>query len=283
MRARYAKIWLFAAVFFAASLCGLKDARAAFPLLTGSDMWNVTISGFTLGSGNIQFFDDVTLGKVVAGYIIIKAKPVKKNAPAQFDVGFFFLIGQWTIDASGTVTGFLSGGSAAVPLDISFTAKGTDFTSISMTGTSTNGPIHMKGIPVSKVFVPDLSGSWHATVVKDGTDFVELFDLTPSADICLDITGPGSCDLTLGAFNLYDMINAAGPGYVIIGNVLGSSGGQIGVVVEELSVNKDDGSVADSGPVRSVTGKLNAKKLPFSAGMSGADDNHSSVKMNMSE
>jgi hypothetical protein len=235
-------------------------------------MWNVTISGFTVGSGNIQFFDDITLGKVVAGYVVIKAKAVQnKNAPDTFNLGFFGLLGEWTIDSSGIVSGFLNGGTQAIPLDISFTAKGKDLVSISMNGTSTNGVIHMKGVPVSTLFTSDLTGSWHATTSKDGVDFIELFDLAAAADICLDITGPGSCDLTLGAFNLYDL-NGAGPGYTLAGSVLASSGSQIGVVVVEV----------ESSVGRSVTGKL-AKKLPLKASMSGGDDNQAVVKMSMSQ
>src|ERR1051326_4815168 len=255
MRARYLRLWLVAAVFFVSTLCGLKDARAAFPLLSGSDMWNVTISGFTVGSGNIQFFDDPTFGKVVAGYIIIKAKAVQnKNAPDVFNLGFFGLFGEWAIDSSGVVSGFLSGGSAAVPLDISFTAKGKGFASISMNGTTT----------------------------KNGVASVELFDLTPAADICVDITAPGSCDLTLGAFNLYDL-DGAGPGYTLAGSVLVSSGGQFGVVVEEFLIDKDTGIPDTTGIGRSVTGKLSAKKIPFKASMSGGDDNQAVVKMSMSQ
>jgi len=283
MRARYVRLWIIAAVFFVSTLCGLKDARAAFPLLSGSDMWNVTISGFTVGSGNIQFFDDPTFGKVVAGYIIIKAKAVQnKNAPDVFNLGFFGLLGEWAIDSSGVVTGFLSGGSAAVPLDISFTGKGKDFASISMNGTSTNGAIHMKGVPVSTLLTSDLTGSWHATTTKNGVVSVELFDLTPAADICVDITAPGSCDLTLGAFNLYDL-DGAGPGYLLLGSVLVSSGGQIGVVVGEFLIDKDTGIPDTTGIGRSVTGKLSAKSIPFKAGMSGGDDNQAVVKMNMSQ
>jgi hypothetical protein len=272
MGARYVKLWLFAAVFFTATLCGLKDARAAFPLLTGNDMWNVTITGFTVGSGNIQFIDDLTLGKVVAGYIFIKEKAVQnKNAPDPFHVGSFLLLGEWTIDASGTVTGFMSGGSQAVPLDISFTAKGKDLTSITMTGADTNGPIHMKGVPVSAVLTPDLTGSWHATTLKDGKPFVELFDLIPSQDFCIDVIT--TCDLTVPAINLYDLQNGAGPGYLLEGNVLVSSRGQIALVAQESA----------SSVIRSVTGKLSAKNTPFKASMSGSDDNQVAVKTSMSQ
>lgn len=283
MKARYIKLWIVAAVFFVSTLCGLKDARAAFPLLSGSDMWNVTISGFTVGSGNIQFFDDPTFGKVVAGYIIIKEKAVQnKNAPDVFNIGFFGLFGEWTIDSSGVVSGFLSGGSAAVPLDISFTGKGKEFTSISLNGTSTNGAIHMKGVPVSTLLTPDLTGSWQATTTKNGVLAIELFDLTPADDICIDITAPLSCDLTIGAFNLYDL-DGAGPGYILGGFVLVSSGGQIGAVVVEFLIDKDTG-IPDltTGVGRSVTGKV-AKKAPLKASMSGSDDNQAAVKMNMSQ
>ncbi len=277
MRTRYVKLWIVAAVFFVSTLCGLKDARAAFPLLSGSDMWNVTISGFTVGSGNIQFFDDPTFGKVVAGYIIIKAKAVQnKNAPDVFDVGFFALFGEWTIDSSGVVSGFLSCGCEDVPLDISFAGKGKDFTSISLNGNSTNGAIHMKGVPVSTLLTPDLTGSWQATTTKNGALFIELFDLAPAADICVEIVTPclpdgSGGDLTIPAFNLY-VLDGAGPGYNLLGSVLVSSGGQIGLVAGESA----------SSVVRSVTGKL-AKKAPFKAGMSGGDDNQAVVKMNMSQ
>ena len=287
MRARYVKLWIVAAVFFVSTLCGLKDARAAFPLLSGSDMWNVTISGFTVGSGNIQFFDDPTFGKVVAGYIVIKAKAVQnKNAPDVFNLGFFGLFGEWSIDSSGVVSGFLSGGSQQVPLDISFTGKGKDFVSISLNGTSTNGAIHMKGVPVSTLLTMDITGSWHATTLKNGTAFVELFDLTPSADLCVEIVTPcliggGGGDLTVPAFNLYDL-DGAGPGYVLLGSVLVSSGGQIGAVVVEFLIDKDTGIPDTTGVGRSVTGKL-AKKAPLKASMSGGDDNQAVVKMNMSQ
>jgi hypothetical protein len=272
MGARYIKLWLLAAVFFAAIFCGLKDARAQFPL-TPNDMWNVTISGFTVGSGNIQFTIDGNLGNIVTGYIFIKEKAVQnKNAPDPFHVGSFLLLGEWTIDASGTVTGFMSGGSQAVPLDISFTAKGTDLTSITLTGVDTNGPIHMKGILVSDVGAPDLTGSWHATTLKDGKAFVEFFDLAPAPDFCIDVVT--TCDLVVPAMNLYDMqLGAAGPGYNLAGSVLASSRGQIALVAQESA----------SSVIRSVTGKLNAKKTPFKASMSGSDDNQAAVKMSMSQ
>ncbi|HKA34121.1 MAG TPA: hypothetical protein VKH64_12955 [Candidatus Binatia bacterium] len=283
MKARCVKLWIVAAVLFVSTLCGLKDARADFPLLSPLDMWNVTISGFTVGMGNIQFFDDPTFGKVVAGYIIIKEKAVQnKNGPGVFDLGFFGLFGEWTIDSAGVVSGFLSGGSQAVPLDISFTGKGKDFASISLNGTSTNGAIHMKGVPVSTLFAPpDLTGSWHATTLKNGVASVELFDLTPAADICIDITAPLSCDLTIAAFNLYDL-DGTGPGYILLGSVLVSSGSQIGVVVGEFLIDKDTGIPDTTATGRSVTGKL-GKKIPLKAGMSGSDDNQAAVKMSMSQ
>jgi hypothetical protein len=271
MRARYLKLWLVAAVFFASTLCGIKDVRAQFPLTPG-DMWNVTISGFTVGSGNIQFTIDQNLGNIVTGYIFIKEKAVQnKNAPDTFNVGSFLLLGEWTIDASGTVTGFMSGGTQAVPLDISFTAKGTDLISITLTGTDTNGPIHMKGILVSAVGAPNLTGSWHATTLKNGKAFVEFFDLAPAPDYCIDVVTP--CDVTVPAMNLYDMqLGAAGPGYNLAGSVLASSRGQIALVAQESA----------SSVIRSVTGKL-AKKLPLKASMSGGDDNQAVVKMSMSQ
>src|SRR5690349_1716840 len=103
MKARSVKLWLFTAMFFAVTLAWPKDGRAQFPLLSSNaDMWNVTISGFTTGVGNIQFLDDITYGKIVAGYIFIKAKAVQnKNAPSQFHVGSFLLVGTWTVSASG--------------------------------------------------------------------------------------------------------------------------------------------------------------------------------------
>ncbi|HZR95440.1 MAG TPA: hypothetical protein VFA56_07075 [Gaiellaceae bacterium] len=266
-------------MFFAATLCGLKDSRADFPVLTPLDVWNVAISGFTVGTGNIQFSDDFT----VAGYIIIKPKAINNvNAPEVFHMGFFALRGVWTIDASGTVTGLLSGGNEEVPLDISFTAKGKDFLSISITGTSTNGPIHMKGAPA--VQLTPLTGSWRSTTIKDRVRSFELFDLSPAADVCVHFADPNdidSCDQTVPATNLY-LFAGEGPGYVLPGHVLLSSGGQIGIVVVELLVNKDDGTPAEDGNGRVVIGKLSAKKT-LKASTSGTDENGAKVGMDITQ
>jgi hypothetical protein len=68
-------------------------------------------------------------------------------------------------------------------------------------------------------------------------------------------------------------LGAAGPGYDLAGSVLVSSGGQIALVAEEST----------SSVIRSVTGKLNAKKTPFKGSMTGSDDTQAAVKMTISQ
>jgi hypothetical protein len=287
---RQLKVFVAAVVFLIAVLSGVKNAQAAFPDLGQNVMWNVTISGFTLGFGNLQFLDTVSYGKVVAGYIMIKAKPMK-NGPSEFHLGSFLLVGTWNIDSVGNISGFMSGGSEEVPLDISFTGKGKDGISISLTGTSTNGPMHFKGTPTSNFTTPDLTGSWTSQVNKNGVTSIELFDLTPAPDPCIiyiDVDPDPNvtdlvCDVSIPSINFYSL-NGAGPGYVFIEDrILVSSGNQIGLVVQELLVNKDSGDIAEDGIVRTITGKVNAKKSPFKASMSGSDDNETIIHFAMTQ
>lgn len=284
VKSRILGAWIFLAAFCSFGAV----AQAIFPVLPGDGMWNVTITNSsTEGSGYIKFYDDPTYGKIVAGYLIIKAQPFIKpaNAPAQFSLGFFLVEGFWNFIGDGSVTGFFSGGSEDIPFDVSFTATGVDIAKISIKGTSTNGALNLKGVPSTAPAVPttDLTGLWSGEILKRGVEFIELFALSPHAPFCLrTIANPASppptlCDLELPSVNLYSLAGA-GAGYEVSGAVLLSTKYQIGLVLEELAVNKDTGETAEEGVVRSVTGKLKAKILSLLKGtMKGTDDDSPSA------
>ena len=263
--------------------------RAAFPVET----WNVNISGRTTGVGYLTFVDDLVWGKVVHGYVVIKPMPFLKaaNGPEEFHLGYFEVDGLWTFDGQGKVTGFFSGGSEEVPLDVSFTATGSlsplpGVGKISINATGSDGVMKLKGVPSSSPSVPttDLSGDWSAQVVKNGEKVTELFSLSLHGDQCARfvVLDPGppvvlGCALVIPAPNLFDLDGTqpfgGGPGYDLAGRVVLSSGKKIGVALEELHIDKDTGEIDQPGDGigRGVVGTFNTTL--FKATMKGTDDN----------
>lgn len=253
------------------------------------DTWGVRISATTTGLGYITFLGDGTL----AGYFIVKPAPNVKpaNLPPIVKYGFTFIEGAWALDSSDNVIGFFSGESEDAPIDMSFSAtvkvtKKT--TSISIKATSNNGSMQIKGNSITITVVPGLDGptSWTAEVLKNGRKFVEFFQLSPYVR-CLDDTendpdpgpdlDPDTCQAPEAepVKNLY-ALEGAGAGYVTRGEVLVGLGGQIGLAVEELKIDKDTGIPAEPGEgiVRSVFGKLKLGKIPMlgQASMNGVDE-----------
>jgi hypothetical protein len=278
------RTWFLTAFISAvAIILAAADSHADFPV----DTWNVTVSGRTTGVGYLTFFDDPTWGKIVHGYIVIQPAFLNPaNNPPEFHVGFFEVEGNWTFDASGKVTGFFSGGSQDVPLDVSFTATGLDSKKISIKGTGTDGVMNFKGVPSDSPTVPttDLTGDWSAQVTKNGEKVTELFTIQPpSFQMCVyrDIDpDPGivdiECVIPVPMPNLFELFGihpfAGGPGYDLIGFVVLSAGKKIGVGMEELHIDKDTGKVDQlgDGVGRGVIGKINT--TTFRATMKGTDD-----------
>ena len=267
---------------------GVSHAAPAFPEGT----WDFTITGKKVeGMAYLTFLDDPTWGRIVHGYILIKPVPFLKaaNGPAEIHLGFFEVEGSWTI-ANGVVTGFFSGGSETVPLDNSFTATGSSL-KMSMNANGTNDLMKLKGIPINSPAVPttDLTGDWSAQVTKNGQKATELFTLAPHADPILGtsdfcifrdvdpdpLVEDFECVLSVPAPNLFDVVGAhpdgGGPGYDLLGSVALSSGNKIGVVLEELHIDKDSGDVEQpgNGTVRGVIGNFSTKT--FKATMKGTD------------
>jgi hypothetical protein len=253
------------------------------------DTWGVNISATTTGLGYITFLGNGTL----AGCFIVKptlnVKPA--NLPPIVKYGFTFIKGAWALDSSDNVIGFFSGGSETAPIDMSFSAtvkvtKKT--TSISIRATGNNGPMQIKGNPVTLTVVPGLDGptSWTAEVLKNDRKFVEFFQLSPYVR-CLDDTendpdpgpdlDPDTCQAPEAepVKNLY-ALEGVGAGYVTRGEVLVGLGGKIGLVVEELRIDKDTGIAAEPGEgiFRSVFGELKLGKIPMlgKASMNGVDE-----------
>jgi hypothetical protein len=183
------------------------------------------------------------------------------------------------VDAKGHLTGILSGGSNDIPLDMSFSGVVKLSTSllkpstITFTATGTDGIWHFRGTPAADL--PPIADSWSAFVRKDGVNFNEFFDLI-AFDICIDDPAPvdiNNCGSFLSG-HLY-AVDGSGPGYATSGWFLVNSGGRIGIAVEELIIDKDTGIPAESGNLRSVTGKIS----PTSFTVSGHDQEHLIIRM----
>jgi hypothetical protein len=285
-----AKTWILSACIFYATFGWLGAVAQAQPIV---DVWNVNISGIVIGTGYLYF--DVGNPNTVKGYIIIKPnrKTNPLNQPAVFDFGFFGVTGQWFNGPKNTVGGFFSGGSAEIPFDVtSFSASvKTSSTSkkLTMKATTTDGPMKVSGTPAIPLVLPDLTGTWTATVLKDGVKFNEIFDLAlaPSVCVLVDFTDPTNpeCFDSVPAFNTYTMAGN-GPSYELgkpannePGMVVLSARNQIGLVVEEFEIDKNTQKPADSGIIRSVVGTFNPSQNK--ASMTGEDDSHLNVQIIM--
>jgi len=250
-------------------------AHAVFP----ENTWDVHISGATVvGIGMVDFAADGT----VSGYIVIRPKAPKnitlKNPPDVINFGFFSVLGSWDYEHPGRVTGFISGGTQEVPLDISFIGTGNANT-ITMRSTSNDGPMTFVGKPAFQIDDAEIIGDWTAQVVKDKIRFSELFTLTPFV-VCLDDPAPADpndCqNFSLPFLNLYSL-TGAGAGYELRGLVLLSRGKRIAIQITELEINKDTGDVATEGNIRAATGVLTANRTRSE--MFAGDEVHKSVGM----
>jgi hypothetical protein len=112
-------------------------------------------------------------------------------------------------------------------------------------------------------------------VRKDGVSFNEFFDLL-AFDICIDDPAPldvSLCNEFLSG-HLYQL-GGNGPGYATDGWFMVNSGGRIGIALAELLIDKNTGIPAESGNIRSVTGKM--KLTNFT--VSGHDEEHTIIRM----
>jgi hypothetical protein len=260
--------------------CSGADAHAVFP----ENIWDLHVNGVTAGVAHLDFATDKTL----TGYFAIR--PARKSSSVSINYGYFPVKGEWDYETPSKVVGFFSGGSDEVPFDVSFSATGKT-NKIKIKAISNSGPMTLQG----KVAIPlndfDLT-SWSAEVFKDGVRFTELYDLSRRLTDCVRLdktdpenpTCPGSeviaTPLNLYAFQTEDS-GGGGPGYELTGRVLLSWGNQIGVVVEELQIDKDTGEVANDGDVRAATGVLKAHGTKSS--MQAADRDHHKVRMTITE
>jgi len=269
-----AKRGLLTVAILTALLCsstGSVQAQAHDPTTV---LWDVNISGAVRGLAQIAFvFDNPPFGGTVAGFIIVRPtrniKPA--NVPSPLVFGSSPLSGNWSFDIKGGLIGFLSGGTSALPFDMSFTGKVTTGASLSLTAKG-DGTWKMKGVPS----IPDNGAfdgtTWNAQVSKDQNKFIELFVLT--SDICPDDPPPVDPDDCVGARftadNLYELYGG-GPGYLTQGYVMVGDGGRIALVLKEHEINKTTGIPATGGIVRAVSGTY---KLGKTSSMIGTDHDH---------
>ena len=174
-----AKIWTLSACMAAVLFCSLGTTAHAQVDPTGT-LWDLQITGYAVvGSGYMEFFGDHTL----SGYMIIRPNPGLKPAlrPADLNIGFFFVSGEWNVGLRNKVVGFFNGGSTGVPLDItsfSATVIGPPRSRISMIAMSNDGKMAFVGSPA--ISLPDLTdSSWTANVLKNLVRSTEFFGLTP--------------------------------------------------------------------------------------------------------
>jgi hypothetical protein len=262
------------------------------------DVWNININGALIGTGYLYFFGDNTIQGYIATRPNMNIKPA--NQPAVFDVGFFGVIGEWfDTSKAGAINpnqagGFFSGGSENIPFEVqSFKATVRSNATLSMSAVSSDGKLKISGVPVSSPAVLNLTpltGDWTAQVIKDGVKFHEVLTLLPSGTVCTleDRTDPDNpiCLSSVPAVNTYDF-DGDGPGYQLsnpakhrAGKVVLSAGNRIALVVKEYPIDKDTLELKDTGPVRTVVGNYNGTY--DKATMTGDDDDHAQVLMNMS-
>lgn len=274
---RQFKPLLIAAVFVTAAVLNFADVSDAQSPPSPVGVWDITITGNVVGSAVIQFYADNSLG----GYVLITPKGSGKspNLPDPPAEGFTGVTGQWTVDVKGHLVGFVSGGSNDLPLDMSIAGViklstiPTKPSTISFTGTGSDGIWHFRGTPAADL--PPIADSWSALVRKDGVNFNEFFELI-AFDICVDDPAPldvSLCQVFLSGY-IYNL-DGSGPGYATEGMVMVNAGGRIGIALAELIIDKGTGIPADTGNIRSVTGKMK----PTSFTVSGHDEEHLIIRM----
>jgi hypothetical protein len=275
-----AKVWALSACLAVILFCSLGAVAQAVVDPTGV-LWDLQVTGYAVvGSGYMEFYGDNTL----FGYLIIKPNMALKpyQRPAEVHFGFFVVQGEWAFDAKGRVIGFFSGGSQAVPLDISsFTATVTapPKARINISATSNNGTMHFSGAP-ENLSLPDLTGSsWTATVLKNKVRSSEFFNLTGIFVACLDVPLPVDPNPCVNTVPLPYVYGLAGDGAstVLDGAAMLNGTNRVSINLEEFDIDKDTGLPETDGNIRSVTGKVNFTKK--TASMDGTDEAKANVKV----
>ncbi|MBI4525785.1 MAG: hypothetical protein HY695_18470 [Deltaproteobacteria bacterium] len=222
--------------------------------------WDVKITGTTLGAGYITFDSEFN---ELFGYLCIvpnsAVKPPKR--PAVVNFGLFFFSGKWD-SQNRKVTGFFSGGSEEIPLDVrSFSGVFRAGRSINLVGTTNNGPMHLVGVPAS--VLGDPTGFYRADVVRDKKKSVEFLDLGDS-----------------GFLNLFT-VAGVGSTFIAEGSMLLSRGGRICLNSEERHVDQDTGEPEPegSGLVRTLLGNINLRT--GRGKLSGTDEENGKIGMTL--
>jgi hypothetical protein len=153
--------------------------------------WEVTILGSERGTSMMTFSNDLS----VSGYGIL-----------QRQFGLFTLTGHWGFDTNGNVVVAYVQSLNGTDTAVSFTARVRRSGRFHARGkrTGANGGLQFKGEAVSDL--PDLRGSWIATIKRRSETFNETYTITASTNFpaVYNVTGDGSSDA--GSFTLSGMI-----------------------------------------------------------------------------
>ena len=170
----------------------LQPAISRGQSLTPVGTWEVTTAGTDRGTSMMTFSNDFT----VSGYGI-----------TQKQFGLSTLTGNWGFNSHGdAVVAYvqaLDGTNTAA----SFTARMLSSRRFLAKGTGTSGKFRFQGVQPTDV--PDLAGSWVATVKRHGKTLHETYTISVSSNLpgVFDVAGQGLSDT--GSYTLTGEIIAA--------------------------------------------------------------------------
>lgn len=159
--------------------------------------WDFILSGSQKGVAFISFSNDFTL----RGTEVVTVKPAdapdsnpRQPRPGGIRVDgssstnsstnvYFFgttdIRGVWAYDVSGGIVGVFQEGEDDLVNQVSFRGKRSG-SKLNLVGHHEDRKIHYRGIP--QPVLPDLQGRYYGTGKRDGTPFVQIFDLRPDPD-----------------------------------------------------------------------------------------------------
>lgn len=188
--------------------------------------------------------------------------------------GFAQISGPWRYDLKGRVVGFYSLQVASADAEegvaethgIGFTAKVSPGKRLTLLASTPGGSVTYSGAPVKDM--PDLTGSWYATKVKNKQKLQEFFSLNSFA-----IDNPWiEAFPELATFsNMYFTSDGQGAGYSFMGAAIFSVRKQMALVFQTLP------SGATNGVLSTTLGSVAVKRTYVKVSSTGVEEPYSPI------
>lgn len=207
------------------------------------------------------------------------APPVVINHTNLF--GFAHIDGSWRYDLKGRVVGFytirvtVDGGETYDTQGIGVLAKVSPNKKITIIASTPSGSVTYTGVPAKEM--PDLSGSWYGTKVKNKQKLQEFFSLSSFA-----LDNPwAEAYPELSTFpNVYFTSDGMGPGYNFIGIAMYSSRKQVAFAFQaspDVPEDPEDPDAEVSTTLSAVLGSISIRKTFTKVSATGIEEPNNTI------